>query len=115
MSLGLTTDGFNPFGNMSLPYSIWLMVLTAYNLPPWLCMKDSYVMLTLLILGPQALGKDMDLFLWSLINYGWQGWKHEMQLTIVYSQCVLPCYGLLMIFLLEVVFLGGVVKITNPA
>ena len=32
--LGLVADGFNPFGNMSLSYSMWPMVLTAYNLPP---------------------------------------------------------------------------------
>ena len=40
VQLGLVVNGFNPFGNMSLSYSMWLMVLTAYNLPPWLCMKD---------------------------------------------------------------------------
>ena len=60
--LGLGADGFIPFGNMSLSYSMWPVVLTVYNLPPWLCMKDSYFMLTLLILGPQAPSKDMDVF-----------------------------------------------------
>ncbi|KAM6554839.1 hypothetical protein CsatB_015601 [Cannabis sativa] len=34
--LGLAADGFNPFGNMSLPYSMWPVVLANYNLPPWL-------------------------------------------------------------------------------
>ena len=32
--LGLAADRFNPFGNMSLPYSMWLVVLTIYNLSP---------------------------------------------------------------------------------
>jgi hypothetical protein len=32
--LGLTSDGFNPFGNMSTTYSIWPVVLMPYNLPP---------------------------------------------------------------------------------
>ena len=32
--LGLATDGFNPLSNMSLSYSMWPVVLTAYNLPP---------------------------------------------------------------------------------
>ena len=44
------------------------MVLTAYNLPLWLCLKDPYFILTLLILGPQALGTDIDVFLHPLID-----------------------------------------------
>lgn len=32
--LGLAADGFNPFGNMILSYSVWPMVVTTYNLPP---------------------------------------------------------------------------------
>ena len=51
IQLGLAADGFNPFGNFSLSYGIWPMVMTAYNLPPWLCTKDPYKMLTLLIPG----------------------------------------------------------------
>ena len=66
--LGLTVNGFNPFGNMSLSYSISTVILTAYNLPHWLSMKDSYFILTLLIPGLQVLGKDMDVFLQPLIN-----------------------------------------------
>ena len=50
--LGLASYGFNPFGEMSLSYSMWPVVPTAYNLPPWLCMKKEYLMLTLLIPGP---------------------------------------------------------------
>ena len=62
VQLGLAVDDFNLFGNMSLFYSVWPVVLTAYNLPPWLCIKNSYFMLTLLILGPQAPSKDMNVF-----------------------------------------------------
>ena len=43
-------------------------MLITYNLPPWLCMKPEYLTLTLLILGPQFPGKDMDGFLWPLID-----------------------------------------------
>ncbi|GKF90088.1 retrovirus-related pol polyprotein from transposon 17.6, partial [Tanacetum coccineum] len=46
--LGLCADGFNPFGNLSQTYSMWPVILTTYNLPPWLCMKESNFMLTLL-------------------------------------------------------------------
>ena len=66
--LGLAVDDFNPLGNMSFSYSMWPVVLIAYNLPPWLCMKNLYFMLTLLILGHQAPGKDMNVFLHSLID-----------------------------------------------
>ncbi|GJZ97947.1 hypothetical protein Tco_0670400, partial [Tanacetum coccineum] len=45
--LGLAADGFNPFGMMSQNYSI----LTTYNTPPWMCMKETSLMLTMLILG----------------------------------------------------------------
>ena len=57
VKFGLAANSFNPFGNMSLSYSMWPVVLTAYNLPPWLCMKDSYFMLTLLIWVPKLLVK----------------------------------------------------------
>ena len=38
--LGLASDGFKPFGMQSTTYSIWLVVLIPYNLPPWLCQKQ---------------------------------------------------------------------------
>ncbi|XP_062085859.1 exocyst complex component EXO70H1-like [Humulus lupulus] len=57
----LAADGFTPFGNMSLSYSMCPVVLTNYNLLPWLCMKEEYFMLTLLIPGPKSPRKDMDM------------------------------------------------------
>ncbi|GJV53955.1 hypothetical protein Tco_1449696 [Tanacetum coccineum] len=66
--LGLATDGFNPFGNLSQSYSMWPVILTTYNLPPWLCMKESSFMLTLLIPGPKSPGKDIDVYLRPLID-----------------------------------------------
>ncbi|KAL5540764.1 hypothetical protein UlMin_044087 [Ulmus minor] len=66
--LGLVANGFNPFNNMSISYNMWPVVLTTYNLPPWLCMKPEYLMLSLLIPGPQSPGKDMDVFLRPLVE-----------------------------------------------
>nr|GFC02835.1 hypothetical protein [Tanacetum cinerariifolium] len=66
--LGLVADGFNPFGNLSQSYSMWPVILTTYNLPPWLCMKESYFMLTLLIPGPKSPSKDIDVYLRPLID-----------------------------------------------
>ncbi|KAL5574711.1 hypothetical protein UlMin_016410 [Ulmus minor] len=89
--LGLAADGFNPFNNMSISYSMWPVVLTTYNLPPWLCMKPEYLMLSLLIPGPQSPGKDMDVFkmraalLWTVNNFparsslsGWSGQGYKV-------------------------------------
>ena len=66
--LGLAADGFNLFGNMCNPHSTWPVILTTYNLPPWLCMKESSFMLTLLIPGPKAPRKDLDVFLRPLVD-----------------------------------------------
>ncbi|XP_024190402.1 uncharacterized protein LOC112194385 [Rosa chinensis] len=66
--LGLASDGFNPFGMMSLSHSTWPVIVTVYNLPPWLCMKKSYMMLSLLIPGPKSPGNDIDVYLQPLID-----------------------------------------------
>lgn len=41
--LGLSTDGFQPFGQTGKQYSSWPVIVTPYNLPPWMCMKDPYL------------------------------------------------------------------------
>nr|GEU95054.1 hypothetical protein [Tanacetum cinerariifolium] len=66
--LGLAADGFNPFGNLIRFYSMWPVILTTYNLPPWLCMKESSFMLTLLIPSTKYPGKDIDVYLRPLID-----------------------------------------------
>nr|GEW15170.1 hypothetical protein [Tanacetum cinerariifolium] len=66
--LGLATDGFNSFGNLSQSYSMWPVILTTYNLPLWLCMKETCLMLTLLISGPKSSSKDIDVYLRPLVD-----------------------------------------------
>ncbi|KAD6796350.1 hypothetical protein E3N88_07246 [Mikania micrantha] len=65
---GLSSDGINPFGNMSSRHSTWPVLLCIYNLPPWLCMKRKYIMMTLLIQGPKQPGNDIDVYLAPLID-----------------------------------------------
>ncbi|XP_023748116.1 uncharacterized protein LOC111896343 [Lactuca sativa] len=65
---GLSSDGINPFGNMSSSHSTWPVLLCIYNLPPWLCMKRKYIMMSLLIQGPKQPGNDIDMFLAPLID-----------------------------------------------
>ena len=66
--LGLATDGFNPFRTMSISYRMWHVVFIPYNMPPWRCMKEMFFNLSLLIPGPQALRKDIDVYLRPLIE-----------------------------------------------
>ncbi|GJW87465.1 hypothetical protein Tco_0162805, partial [Tanacetum coccineum] len=65
---GLNSDGINPFGNMSSRHSTWPVLLCIYNLPPWLCMKRKYIMMSLLIQGPKQAGNDIDVYLAPLID-----------------------------------------------
>jgi hypothetical protein len=66
--LGLTSDGFNLFGNMSTSHSTWPVMLVPYNLPPWICMKQSSFILFFVILGPKSPGMDIDVYLQPLIE-----------------------------------------------
>ena len=47
--LGLAADGFNPFGMLNITYTTWPVILIPYNLPPWLCLKQPYWMMSMLI------------------------------------------------------------------
>ncbi|XP_042975438.1 uncharacterized protein LOC122306930 [Carya illinoinensis] len=74
--LGLASDGFNPFNNMAKPYSIWPVILVPYNLPPWLCMKDSFFMLSTLIPGPKSPGNEIDIYLRPLVDELLELWEN---------------------------------------
>ena len=47
--LGVSSDGLNPFGNKSSTHSTWPIFVWIYNLPPWLCMKQKYIHMVMLI------------------------------------------------------------------
>jgi hypothetical protein len=66
--LGLTADGFNSFGNMSTSYNIWPILLVPYNLPLWMCMKQTSFILSLVITGPSSPGIDINVYLQLLID-----------------------------------------------
>jgi hypothetical protein len=61
--LGLTSDGFNPFGNISTSHSTWPVLLVPYNLYPWMCIKQTPFILSLVILGPSSPGMDINVYL----------------------------------------------------
>ena len=49
----LSTDGMNSFGDRSSTHSTWAVILTIYNLPTWLCQKQKYLLLCIMIQGPK--------------------------------------------------------------
>ncbi|XP_060195230.1 uncharacterized protein LOC132624470 [Lycium barbarum] len=60
--LGLSTDGFQPFGQSGRSYSSWPVIVTPYNLPPWMCMKDDSMFLSVIIPGPKNPKQKVDIF-----------------------------------------------------
>ena len=74
---GLSTDGMNPFGEMSNAHSTWPVTLCMFNLPPWLCMKRKFLLMPALIEGPQQPGNDIDVFLRPLVDELLTLWKEE--------------------------------------
>jgi hypothetical protein len=74
--LGLPTDGFQPYSSNSTTYSCWPVFMMPYNLARNKCLKEGFIFLTLVILGPKELRKQMDIFLCPLkeeLKELWQG------------------------------------------
>ena len=52
----LSTNGMNPFSDLSSSHSTWPVILTIYNLPFWLCQKRRYLLQTMITSGPRHPG-----------------------------------------------------------
>ncbi|KAG4961006.1 hypothetical protein JHK87_037639 [Glycine soja] len=68
LRVGLASDGMNPFRSLSCNHSSWPVLLIIYNLPPWLCIKRKYIMMSMMIAGPRQPGNDIDVYLAPLIE-----------------------------------------------
>ena len=65
----LATDDVNPFKQTRSTWSTWPVTLLNYNLPPWLCTKKFFVILTLLIPGKQSVTSEhLDVYLEPLVE-----------------------------------------------
>jgi hypothetical protein len=76
VSLGLSTDGFQPYSSDSTSYSCWPVFMMSYNLPPNKCLKEGFISLALVIPGPKEPKKQMNIFLRLLmeeLKELWQG------------------------------------------
>ena len=74
---GLSTNGMNPFSEMRSGHNTWSVTLCIYNLPPWLCMKQKFIMMPVLIPGPKQLGNDIDVYLRPLVEELLLLWREE--------------------------------------
>ena len=67
--LGLCADGLNPHSQKRSTHSLCPVLLLNYNIPPWLTIKKFFIMLGLLIPGPDAITADrIDVYLCPLIE-----------------------------------------------
>ena len=64
----LYTKGFNPFRLFSAPYSCQSVILVVYNLQSKICIRLKFIILSMIILGPNSPGKNIDVFLRPLID-----------------------------------------------
>lgn len=60
---------------MNSKHSTWPVVLIPYNLPPWICMKQTSFILSMIIPGPDSPGNDIDVYLQPLIDELLQLWE----------------------------------------
>ena len=68
LRLGLSSDGMNLYGNLCTQHNSWPVLLVIYNLPPWLCMKRKYMMLSMMITGPRQPRNHIDVYFSPLIE-----------------------------------------------
>ncbi|CAN6561755.1 unnamed protein product [Malus baccata var. baccata] len=89
--LGLASDGFNPFGKMRNDHSTWPVVLSVYNLSPWMCMKQPNLLLSLLIPGRHSPGKEIDVYMRPLIDELNKLWEDGVHMAIkpVHIACMI--------------------------
>uniref|UniRef100_A0A8R7TUQ9 Transposase-associated domain-containing protein n=1 Tax=Triticum urartu TaxID=4572 RepID=A0A8R7TUQ9_TRIUA len=77
--LCLATDGFTPFGIKAASYSCWPVFVVPYNLPPEMCMKQSNLILALVIPGLDHPGKNLNIFMQPLVDELDDLWRNGVE------------------------------------
>ena len=95
LRLRLATDGMNPYGSLGTQHSLWPVLLVIYNFPTWLCMKQKYMMLSMMISDPRQ-PEMTSMFIWVLWLKTWQscgtwGLLCLMGIEMRHSRCM-QCY-----------------------
>ncbi len=74
--LGLAIDGMNSFGEKSNTWSTWPVLVLNYNLPPWLVTKKFFLLLSLIIHGPNNVkSSNFDVYLALVLEELAELWK----------------------------------------
>jgi hypothetical protein len=73
--IGLVTDGFSPYNMSAASYSCWPIFAILYNLPHSLCMKYEYMLMCLIIHGPDHPRTRINVMLNPLIEELKQLWE----------------------------------------
>ena len=71
---------------MNNTHSTWLVMLTIYNLPPWLYMKRKFLMMSLLISGPRQSKNDTNAYLAPIIEDIKIMWEEGVEVFDAYHQ-----------------------------
>ena len=78
--LGLAANGLNPFAQKRSNWSTWPISLINFNLPPWLATKKHFIILALIIPGPECVtAENIDVFLEPLVEELMMLWQHGVQ------------------------------------
>ena len=93
----LSTNGMNPFGDKTSTHNTWPVILSIYNLPPWLCQKRKYLLLAIIILGPKAPGIDIDVFLEPLMQEMETLWKYGVQMWDELAKSTFTCKAIIFV------------------
>ena len=60
-------DGVNPYSIQNINYFVWPVAVINNNIPPWLFVKNEYLMLALIVTGRRQV-KNMDVYLQPLVD-----------------------------------------------
>lgn len=74
LRLGITANGINPLSLQSNRYSCWHVITIVYNIPHWMCMKQKFMMLMLLISRSKYLVQ-RSLYTWSHQLMTWRSYE----------------------------------------
>jgi hypothetical protein len=87
ISLGLATNGMNPFGEKSNTWSTWHVLVLNYNLPPWLVTKKFLLLLSLIILGLDSVkSNNFDVYLAPMLEELVELWKGVRGVDVLQPQ-----------------------------
>jgi len=84
--LGLCTDGLNPFVMSGHNYYFWPVILTPYNLPPNMWMKQEFMFLSALFPGPNHPKRILNIFIQPLIEELKDFWFNGVHAYDIYTR-----------------------------